>query len=236
MTTGDAGFDPEPATADDVAHWGETVREECTSTLWLLHDRLSALPEAVCESVQRLIGEKGRLLREIGAVSRLRPAFAKTRFHGDLHLGQLLLVQNDFVITDFEGEPARPLAQRRSKSCVLRDVAGMLRSFNYAALSTLKRLTAERASDREVLEPHVRTWERRARAAFLSGYREGVAGAPSYPADEAQAQALIDFFTLEKALYEVRYELDNRPGWIDIPIGGLLALVARDKAGGAQGG
>ncbi len=139
-------------------------------------------------------------------------------------------MQNDFVITDFEGEPARPVSERRAKSCVLRDVAGMLRSFNYAALSALRKLTAERPGDVELLNPLVAAWERGARDAFLAGYRAGVDGAACYPAAEQQAEALTEFFTIEKALYEVRYELDNRPAWIDIPVAGLIALAVPPAA------
>jgi maltose alpha-D-glucosyltransferase/alpha-amylase len=226
--TGDPAFDPEPATTADIAAWVDAAHRDCTSTLWLLHDRLPSLPDSARDMAERLLDSKGRLLREIGTISDIRPSFVKTRLHGDLHLGQLLLVENDFVITDFEGEPARGLELRRAKGSPLRDVAGMLRSFNYAALSTLKKLTAERPTDRELLAPLAQAWERAARDAFLAGYQAGIAGTASWPTQEDQAHDLIRVFSIEKALYEVRYELDNRPAWIDIPIGGILDLLTRD--------
>ncbi|MBK6972494.1 MAG: maltose alpha-D-glucosyltransferase [Sterolibacteriaceae bacterium] len=227
-TTGDPVFDPEPVSAEDLKAWTEAVRQDLTSTLWLLRDRLHSLPESLHETTQRLLDCKGRLLREIHAISDFQPTFAKTRYHGDLHLGQVLLVQNDFIIIDFEGEPARPVAERRTKSTPLRDVAGMLRSFNYAAHATLKKLTVERPGDRELLEPLASAWERGARKAFMAGYRNGIDGAASWPEQYGRALGLIALFSLEKALYEVRYELNNRPAWIDIPIGGLLELATGD--------
>jgi maltose alpha-D-glucosyltransferase/alpha-amylase len=138
----------------------------------------------------------------------------------------VLVVGNDFQIIDFEGEPARPLAERRRKHSPLRDVAGMLRSFNYAIRSALMNLVADRAEPLERLEPWVRLWEERTRKAFLEGYSEGARGAASYPDDEEHARALIELFTLEKALYEIRYELDNRPDWVVIPIRGVLDMLS----------
>jgi maltose alpha-D-glucosyltransferase/alpha-amylase len=140
----------------------------------------------------------------------------------------VLVVGNDFQIIDFEGEPARPLAERRRKHSPLRDVAGMLRSFDYAIRSALMDLGAGRADQLERLEPWVRLWEERTRRAFLDGYQEGVGDAASYPEDGEHARALIELFTLEKALYEIRYELDNRPDWVGIPIKSVLDLLEED--------
>jgi maltose alpha-D-glucosyltransferase / alpha-amylase len=150
---------------------------------------------------------------------------AKTRYHGDYHLGQVLLAENDFIIVDFEGEPARPLEERRAKHSPLRDVAGMLRSFNYAAYAVLRQITSERPDDSVLLEPIVQAWERFAVNAFLCGYRESISECPSYPIDSGHASALIDLFTLEKAFYELRYELENRPDWVAIPLKGLHRLL-----------
>jgi maltose alpha-D-glucosyltransferase/alpha-amylase len=149
----------------------------------------------------------------------------KTRHHGDYHLGQVLVVSNDFQIIDFEGEPARPLQERRGKHSPLRDVAGMLRSFNYAAESAVMDLGAGREDRIDTLHEWVRDWESNVREAFLEGYAEGAREAASYPEDEEHARQLIDLFTLEKALYEIRYELDNRPEWVGIPVKGVLDLV-----------
>jgi maltose alpha-D-glucosyltransferase/alpha-amylase len=137
-----------------------------------------------------------------------------------------LLVADDFVITDFEGEPARPLVERRAKHLPLRDVAGMLRSFDYAGMVALAQSTTERPADRLRLEPIVRAWVQDTATAFLDGYRAAIGDAATYPADEHLRQRLLRLFLIEKCLYEIRYELNNRPAWLGIPVQGLLRLLA----------
>jgi maltose alpha-D-glucosyltransferase/alpha-amylase len=148
----------------------------------------------------------------------------KSRFHGDLHLGQVLVAQDDFVIVDFEGEPARPLERRRQKSCVLRDVAGMLRSFSYAAHAALTKLepggpapaTAARA---------LGDWERDAARHFIEGYAKAAGGVATIPAEAQVFKDLLQLFLIEKAAYELRYEIAHRPDWIEIPLRGLLEMT-----------
>jgi maltose alpha-D-glucosyltransferase/alpha-amylase len=153
----------------------------------------------------------------------------KTRYHGDYHLGQVLVVADDFLIVDFEGEPGRDLATRRRKSSPLRDVAGMLRSISYAAVAGMFDSVDARAEDIGALEPLARDWEKRTAAAFLEGYRATIEGCASYPSDPATAQKLLDFFVLEKAFYEMSYELANRPTWLRIPLEGILAILDPDS-------
>jgi len=144
------------------------------------------------------------------------------RTHGDLHLGQTLWAQetDDWVIIDFEGEPARSLAERRRKRSPLRDVAGMLRSFAYV-VSAVEILRGSAAPD---------GWERRAREEFLRGYMQ-TADPGLLPAGEAAFARLLTVFELEKAVYELRYELNNRPDWIHIPVAGILRMLeAIEKA------
>jgi len=223
--TDDAAFAPEPAPPEEVAGWAEGILAELRRTFDMLKRRRGRLPEEVAPDAYRLLGLRRELGRRIKDVSRGGFGVVKTRHHGDYHLGQVLVVGNDFQIIDFEGEPARPLAERRRKHSPLRDVAGMIRSFDYAARSALMNLGAERAEHLETLEPWIRLWGERAREAFLEGYAEGARGAASYPENEEHARALVDLFTLEKALYEIRYELDNRPDWVGIPIRGILDLL-----------
>jgi maltose alpha-D-glucosyltransferase/alpha-amylase len=147
----------------------------------------------------------------------------KIRHHGDYHLGQVLIRDNDFVIIDFEGEPARPFNERRQKHSPLRDVAGMLRSFSYVAAAALERVPAE-GPERERLAAFAAAWESVARRAFLTGYRDTVAASTLLPDFDAAAP-LLRLFELEKALYELRYEIENRPTWIEIPLRGLAELV-----------
>jgi maltose alpha-D-glucosyltransferase/alpha-amylase len=125
---------------------------------------------------------------------------------------------------DFEGEPARSLAYRRSKHCALKDVAGMLRSFSYAAYGTLINFTARHPEDRTRLEPWALLWERVVAAEFLRAYRETARGAHFLPASRSDFRKLLDVFLLDKALYEILYELNSRPGWVRIPMLGMMSL------------
>jgi maltokinase len=157
------------------------------------------------------VREKLRTLSHIGAGGRI------IRTHGDFHLGQTMLTERGWVILDFEGEPARPLPERRLKRSPLRDVAGMLRSFSYAAAGA--RLLRD--------APPPVDWEHQARETFLAGYRETVDAALLPPGQQATDQ-LLAVFELEKAIYELRYELNNRPDWVGIPVAGILRLLDSD--------
>jgi maltose alpha-D-glucosyltransferase/alpha-amylase len=150
-----------------------------------------------------------------------------TRVHGDFHLGQVLVVQGDAYIIDFEGEPARTMAQRRARSCALRDVAGLLRSFDYAAAAAAPGRVAasEQASERR--QSILQQFRDRASGAFLEAYAAVLADAePRWVSPEAEP-ALLDLFLLEKAAYEIKYEAANRPTWIGIPLGGLYRIAER---------
>lgn len=148
----------------------------------------------------------------------------KTRIHGDFHLGQVLNTGADFVIIDFEGEPRLTLEERRRKRSPLQDVAGMLRSFDYAGAASLRDLRAE---DTPSLEPWARAWVEHIAAAYLAEYLETVAGAAFLPASPADTQLLLDIYQLHKAIYEIGYELSYRPGWAPIPIHATRRLLAR---------
>jgi maltose alpha-D-glucosyltransferase/alpha-amylase len=140
----------------------------------------------------------------------------------------VLVAQNDFYILDFEGEPARPLAERRAKSSPLKDVAGMVRSFDYAAWAAVTNLADIDTGSVSLVRTLAETWRRATVQAFLGGYRETIVGCPSWPDDERAAQRLLDLFLLEKALYEVCYEAANRPNWIRIPLKGVTNLLAAE--------
>lgn len=156
----------------------------------------------------------------------------RIRVHGDYHLGQVLQVKTDYVILDFEGEPARPLAERRAKQSPLKDVAGMLRSLSYAAYAALMNYTARRPEDLQSLEPWARVWERSTGAEFLRAYRNATEGAAFVPRDATAFRQLLATFLLDKALYELAYELNNRPTWVRIPLLGILSLPL--EAGGRE--
>jgi maltose alpha-D-glucosyltransferase / alpha-amylase len=176
-----------------------------------------------------LLAREAELTERLGRLTAGSIAGLRLRQHGDYHLGQVLFTGRDFVIIDFEGEPARPLSERRIKRPPLRDVAGMLRSFDYAADTALHSPATEALSEdaAQRLEPWARRWTRWVSEAFLRSYLETAAGAPFLPRDEQAIDRLLDVLLLEKALYEIAYELDHRPSWAQTPIRGLLDLLDR---------
>jgi len=221
--TGDAAFDPEPVAADDLAQWKQRVRDEAAATFELLERRRGQFPAPARDEMQRLLERRHKLLARIDTCPPPGRGAHKIRFHGDYHLGQVLLEKNDFVIIDFEGEPARPLAERRIKHSPLRDVAGMLRSFNYAQWTALRH-AAQAGGEDERLEPLARAWEAEVRRTFLAAYYEAARGGGLHEWFDG-VRGLLELFELEKALYELRYEINNRPGWVRTPLLGILALA-----------
>ena len=222
--TGNPGFDPEPVTDADLTDWVQRVQAEAVATLDHLEHRQEGLPETVREIAKNLLTQRDALTDRLNACISGQIKAVKTRYHGDYHLGQVLITQNDFVITDFEGEPARPFTERRQKHSPLRDVAGMLRSLNYAALTALAHASAERPLDLAKFEPLVRDWEAEVGRVFLTAYDKTVHSSGLFAADTS-LRGLLDLFLLEKVLYEVRYELDARPDWVAIPLFGILSLL-----------
>ncbi|HSC07171.1 MAG TPA: putative maltokinase, partial [Steroidobacteraceae bacterium] len=224
--TDDAAFRSEPIRPDDLAAWRARVRSDAEETLALLANREADLPDTALQEARALGQRRNALLQRIESSAHLLTSAIKIRHHGDYHLGQVLVRRNDFVIVDFEGEPARPLEERRRKHSPLRDVAGMLRSFSYAAHAAwmTRRGQTESVGDQTRLPSSLAAWERAVRATFLAVY-DPVARAGGLYGSSEEAQALIDLFEIEKALYEVRYELGNRPDWAHIPIRDLLALT-----------
>ena len=151
---------------------------------------------------------------------------SRIRCHGDLHLGQVLFTGDDFVIIDFEGEPARPTVERRYKRCALRDAMGMFRSFNYVAEAVL-RSGRVRSEDLAPLAPWAEAWTDWVGAVYLGSYLQGIAGTPLAPRSDELVDLLLDFYELEKVIYEVEYELHNRPDWLHIPLAGMNRILQR---------
>ena len=217
---GDPDFAPEPLTLADQEELADGIETSLERVLGLLREKMPDLRVKTRSHVQRLLdGETG--LREVTESLRTRAiTAAKIRHHGDYHLGQVLNTGGDFVIIDFEGEPARPLAERRQKRSPLRDVAGMLRSFHYAAHHALR----SRSGD-EAMDSWAEGWSRLVSGTFLEAWTEITREAPFTPGDRDDAQRLLAGFLLEKAIYEIGYELNHRPEWVEIPVRGLLSLV-----------
>ncbi|HTS53909.1 MAG TPA: maltose alpha-D-glucosyltransferase [Burkholderiales bacterium] len=224
MRSGDPAFEPEPAQPRDLDAWKKSAMSELDATLALLERSRSGLGDTARADASTLVESRHEIERLIEASAPAQLQALKTRLHGDYHLGQVLLRNGDFVIIDFEGEPERPLEERRQKHSPLRDVASMLRSFNYARQAALARVTEHRPEDHDRLEPLAAHWEGETRRAFLRAYEEGARDGMLYGSFE-EASRVLRLFELEKALYELRYELGNRPDWLAIPLRGILALL-----------
>ncbi len=228
--TDNADFKPELATEADRSAWARGALEQLDPALDLL--ARGGLAEDVAPLAAALVAKREALHAAAARLAQSADGALKTRVHGDFHLGQVLVAQGDAVIVDFEGEPARTLDERRAKGSPLRDVAGLLRSLDYAAsvAAASEASGAATASPAERRAALFQRWQREASHAFLEAYRavEHAAENPWVPAG-AEA-ALLDLFLLEKAAYEVRYEAANRPAWIGVPLRGLAALAERITA------
>jgi len=223
----DPDFAPEQIGTEDVTEWRRQLEGAAAEVLSKLERERTKLPASTQELVERLIALRDCLFRQINLLIPDQVEAHKTRFHGDFHLGQVLVVKNDFFIIDFEGEPARPLADRRRKSSPLRDVAGMIRSFDYASITAVRQLAEARPAAEPRMVQLAEAWRQRAVDGFRAAYRKSMRGCVGYPASKSQAHNMLTFFTLEKAIYEISYELANRPSWVDIPLNGVLAILER---------
>lgn len=225
--TSDPDFAPRPLTAEQVTAWQSAIRDDAATMLDDLQRRAPDLPAEQQSGVRALLDDRAEIERRIDGLAPLAESgVTLTRFHGDYHLGQVLVSERGFLILDFEGEPLRSLAERRAHSSPLKDVAGMLRSFSYAAHAGLLATRDDHeaaASDsiEKQLESWAASWEQCARDAFLAGYTETTRGAAFVPNQPDLLQAALAVFELEKALYELRYELNNRPDWLLIPLRGI---------------
>ena len=220
-------FAPEEYTADDLRTTADAMRGHADEQLRMLETALPRLDERRRELAKHVLAHRDELVQPFDDLGKLRSGAGRIRCHGDYHLGQILVTEADVVILDFEGEPARPLAERRAKCTPLRDVAGMLRSFSYAALTGLEAATATRPDDLERLAPWADAWEAQVSAAFLRAYLAVVDGAAFMPSRRDGVDVLLQAFVLDKALYELGYELNNRPDWVHIPLAGLVRLRSR---------
>jgi maltose alpha-D-glucosyltransferase/alpha-amylase len=222
--TQDAAFAPEPFTKDDLTAVSIDAAAQAQKALSALQNT-AGLPEDVAAASRELLRARPTIMDIIHGGPSLEFTASKIRIHGDYHLGQVLWCEGDFVILDFEGEPARTIAERRQKQSPLKDVAGMLRSFGYAAYAGLFAHTESRRSEFDRMEVWARVWQLWTSAAFLRAYFGCAGRALFVPSDPAQRDALLRLFVLDKALYELNYELNNRPDWLRIPLRGVLGLL-----------
>lgn len=226
VPTGNQAFGQEPVSEQEVSAWVEQVQEEHQRSFELLMDAQERLPEDKKPIAEELLRQSDALKELIKKLHPTGSTLIKTRFHGDYHLSQVLVSGNDFVIIDFEGEPGRSFAERRAKSSPLKDVAGMLRSFDYAAAMSYTKNHGESQAACRAMQQLLKTWRSGVKEAFLEGYRDGIGRCTVCPHDFDYSNRLIRFFVIERALYELRYELENRPRCVCIPLNGLLEILS----------
>jgi maltose alpha-D-glucosyltransferase/alpha-amylase len=228
-------FAPEPITRGDAGRWARSLVGETDRLSADLTAAAARLPESAQAALRSVFEARARIEPVADGLFLLAEGGThKIRCHGDFHLGQVLRTRESFVVIDFEGEPARPLDERRAKHCPLRDVAGMLRSFDYAVHAAL---AARPAGQSERLRPWLEAWERLASRAFLDGYVMAAGKSPVrlLPSSAEGVRRACAAFELEKACYELRYELNNRPDWISIPLAGISRIVETGDRGARHG-
>jgi maltose alpha-D-glucosyltransferase/alpha-amylase len=207
-----------------MRNWTERLLERSNSTFDLLAEKRAGLADAEGEKADRILAARAAITEHIRNCLPASTSALKVRHHGDFHLGQVLVAKDDAYILDFEGEPGRSLAERRSKAPAARDVAGLIRSIDYsttAALSNAVNLTSE---ERTILAPKLEVWRDKATEEFWNTCRQSSDPA-LWPPDAAEARNLLDFFLIEKAFYEMEYELMNRPAWLHVPLDGLWRIL-----------
>lgn len=219
------GFGCRPIGKQDLKGWVGDLRTQAKQAFRNL-ERSPAVPDEERDtSVVALLERRDEIEAAFQQFAEQAPAGVMSRAHGDYHLGQVLLTQDDLLIIDFEGEPRRSLEDRRALTSPLRDVAGMLRSFDYAAWTALDALSERYADLAPALVEIASEWRRHATATFLDGWRNGIGDAPTRPTDGEGEGRLLDLFLLQKAFYEINYEAANRPVWVGIPVRGVLDLI-----------
>jgi maltose alpha-D-glucosyltransferase / alpha-amylase len=229
----DPAFAPEPFTALYRRSLYQSFRTLAEQSLSLLETRLPGLREEIRPEAAKILKLESVIVDRLRQILDKKMTGMRIRIHGDFHLGQVLYTGKDFVVIDFEGEPARPITERRLKRSPLRDVAGMLRSFNYAALSKLRN-NSVRPEDAAQLKPWARFWDFWVSASFVKGYLETTTNASFLPKSQDEFNLMLSIYVLEKAIYELAYELNNRPDWADVPVAGILQIVQPEEANRAQ--
>jgi maltose alpha-D-glucosyltransferase / alpha-amylase len=218
-------FKPEPYSLHYQRSLYSGLQTLVRSTFESQARNMPKLPDELKKKAAEVLGMKDEILTVFRRIYEHKIDVVKIRIHGDYHLGQVLNTGKDFVITDFEGEPARSFSERRLKRSPLRDVAGMVRSFHYAAYGSLFLDNQIRKEDYPRLMPYVEQWYHYMSGHFMSAYLETVKGSAFMPKDRVDLEILMTTFLLEKAVYELNYELNNRPDWVMIPLKGITDII-----------
>ena len=231
--TEEPDFVPEPFSLLYQRSLYQSMRNHSGQMFQLLKSSLGTLRGVVLDEALRVLDLQGEVLNRFRTVLSRKITAKRTRIHGDFHLGQVLYTGKDYLIIDFEGEPARPLTERRIKKSPVRDVAGMLRSFHYAAYTSLFGHLGSanvRPEDLAGLEPWARLWNVWVSSTFLNSYLEHATPGQFLPENREELNILLNIYLFEKALYELGYELNNRPDWVRIPLTGILQLLQTAEA------
>ncbi|WP_263139814.1 maltose alpha-D-glucosyltransferase [Pseudomonas sp. RIT-PI-AD] len=225
--TDNPDFGVELSEKADTAHWATSIRAQVEQALDAAEAQQAHLSPEEREALQTLQGRRARLLDYVDELAKRSAGGLRMRVHGDLHLGQVLVVQGDAYLIDFEGEPARPLAERRAKHSPLKDVTGVLRSIDYAAAMAMRNAQgADQSPEAQQARALIsQTYRRDARNAFLEAYRLAAADLPHTWHERDGEGAALALFSLEKAAYEIVYEAAHRPTWIGVPLQGLVELL-----------
>ena len=226
----DKAFASEPFTPHYVRGLFQSMRNLTTHNLRLLKKQLATLPADVAPMAERVLALEGEIINRYRPLFERRITAKRIRTHGDYHLGEVLWTGKDFVILDFEGEPAVPLSERRLKRSPLRDVAGMIRSFHYVVYAGLNQQIARGSLPPEnvsAFEPWSRCWYHAVSATFLRAYLQALGQTDLLPSAPEDIQVLLQAYLLNKAMYEVGHELNNRPAWLGIPLQGVLQLLGQ---------
>ncbi|NWB29595.1 maltose alpha-D-glucosyltransferase [Pseudomonas gingeri] len=236
--TANADFSAQVSTAKDSQAWGKQIGSQLTRALQLLEQHQARLAPADQVLVTHLVARQKAIVAHVQALATQVRGGLRIRVHGDLHLGQVLVVQGDAYLIDFEGEPARSLQERRGKHSPYKDVSGVLRSFDYAAAMALDRSHAadSSAAAQAALQRVAERYLKDSRKAFIRAYRQATTSLAHAWQDPAGAEAALALFSLEKAAYEIVYEAENRPAWLPVPLHGLSGLLSEVKSlsGGEQ--
>ena len=222
-----ADFAPEPTRPADVQHWIEDVVARAERVFDALQQRRDTIKEADRLLVDQVVAQRASLRDRLGALLPQDIDGLNIRHHGDFHLGQILIVKDDIFIIDFEGEPRRALNERRRKAPAARDVAGLIRSIDYSATAALERALKVALDEQGKLGAALAEWRDRSVAAFLAAYREVMTNQSLWPTDPQAAEQMLNFFLLEKAFYEIEYELAHRPEWLRVPLTGMIRILSQ---------
>ncbi|PZR50743.1 MAG: alpha-amylase, partial [Stutzerimonas stutzeri] len=225
--TDDAAFAYEITSPANVEQWAQSISAQLEQALQRIDEHRSTLERRDAAAVGQLLQRRDQLLAQVKRLAARTVGGVRTRVHGDLHLGQVLVVQGDAYFIDFEGEPARSLDERRAKHSPFKDVSGLLRSFEYAAAMTIRGAQVSDSTPEadQARQRIAASYQRSAQQAFLDAYRDATRELPHAWREQDGANAALLLFSLEKCAYEIVYEAENRPTWLPVPLQGLMALA-----------